>query len=147
MDMRVMRTESALANVYYLDANICIFHMRKPFGVLADKIASIDTDSIKIPAIVKAELLVGAEKSKRQDKTLAETLAFCEPYEIVPFDDFMVRVYARIRALLESTGQKIGWNDTIIAATVLARNGTLITNNISEFGRIDGLQWEDWTKE
>lgn len=113
---------------------------------LHNKIDAIETSRIKIPALVKAELLVGAEKSKRHDETLAETLAFCEPYEIVPFEDSMLMDYAKIRASLELSGQKIGYNDTIIAATVLARKSILVTNNIKEFGRIDGLHCEDWTE-
>ena len=134
-----------MAKIYYLDTHICIFHMRKPFGVVAKKINSIDPSCIKIPAIVKGELLVGAEKSNRQDETLAETFAFCEPYEIVPLEDSMLLTYAEIRAALELNGQKIGANDTVIAATVLAKNGVLVTNNVKEFGRIDGLNIEDWT--
>ena len=132
---------------YYLDANICIFYMRGKKVELRKKIDAIDTDRIKIPAVVKAELLVGAEKSKRHDETLAETLAFCEPYEIVPFEDSMLLTYARMRAALELRGQKIGYNDTIITATVLARNGVLVTNNVKEFSRIDGLMTDDWTEE
>ncbi|MBQ7168377.1 MAG: type II toxin-antitoxin system VapC family toxin [Synergistaceae bacterium] len=134
-----------MIKIYYIDTNICIFYMRNPQGAVAKKLNSIPTELIKIPAIVKGELLVGAEKSKRHDETLAQTLAFCEPYEIVPFEDSMLRTYARIRAALERSGQKIGYNDTLIAATVLALNGTLVTNNVSEFARIDGLQCEDWT--
>ena len=133
--------------IYYLDTNICIFHMRHPFGILADRINSIEPERIKIPAIVKGELLVGAEKSKRRKETLLETLAFCMPYEIVRFDNSILRTYARIRAALELSGQKIGYNDTLIAATVLAKNGILVTNNVKEFGRIDGLNLEEWTQE
>ena len=143
--MHVMRKVSTLDSVYYLDTNICIFHMRKPFGTLAAKINSIPHDRIKIPTVVKGELLVGAEKSNRRDDTLAETLAFLMPFEIVPFDDSILLTYAKMRAALELRGQKIGYNDTIIAATVLAKNGILVTNNIREFRRIDGLQYEDWT--
>ena len=117
--------------------------MRKPKGLLADRINSIESDRIKIPVMVKGELLVGAEKSKWREETLAETLAFLRPYEVVPFEDSMLRTYARIRAALELKGQKIGYNDTLIAATVLVRNGILVTNNLQEFGRIDGLQCED----
>ena len=141
----VMRI-SKLANIYYLDANICIFYMRGKDKELRNKIDSIDPSYIKIPVVVKGELLVGAEKSNRQDKTFAETFAFCEPYEIVPFEDSMLLTYAKIRANLELSGQKIGYDDTIIAATVLAKNGILVTNNVREFSRIDGLQLEDWTQ-
>lgn len=132
-------------SVYYLDSNICIFYMRGKNIELRKKVDAIDTDRIKIPAVVKGELLVGAEKSKRRNETLAETLTFLLPYEIVPFDDSMLMDYAKIRAALELRGQKIVYNDTIIAATVIAQKGILVTNNIKEFGRIDGLNHEDWT--
>ena len=146
MAMLEMRT-SKLANMYYLDANICIFYMRGKDKELRNKIDSIYHSYIKIPVGVKGELLVGAEKSQRQDETFAETFAFCEPYEIVPFEDSMLLTYAKIRAALELSGRKIGYNDTLIAATVMARNGILVTNNTDEFSRIDGLQLEDWTQE
>ena len=44
-------------------------------------------------------------------------------------------------------GQKIGYNDSIIAATVLVKGGVFVTNNTKEFSRVDGLQLEDWTQE
>jgi len=53
--------------------------------------------------------------------------------------------YGDIRAGLESRGQPIGWNDLLIAATVLAHNGVLVAHNIKEFSRIEGLVLEDWT--
>lgn len=136
-----------MGKVYYLDTNICIFHMRKPFGELAKKINAIAPSCIKLSAIVKGELLVGAEKSKRREETLAETLAFCMPFEIVPFDDSMTKPYARMRAALERKGQKIGYNDSLIAATVLVKGGVLVTHNTKEFSRIEGLMLEDWAEE
>ena len=137
----------SMSQVYYLDSNICIFHLRKPYGVLSEKIYSIDPENIKLPVIVKAELLAGAVKSARQEENIKQVTDFCDSFEIVPFDNSMVLTYANIRAVLERKGQKIGANDTLIAATVLARNGILVTNNIKEFGRIDGLQYEDWTQD
>jgi tRNA(fMet)-specific endonuclease VapC len=38
----------------------------------------------------------------------------------------------------------IGGNDMMIAATALAHGLTLVTHNTGEFGRIAGLQLEDW---
>lgn len=114
---------------------------------LRNKMDSIARKLIKIPAIVKAELMVGAVKSAMPEKNIEEVEAFCRPFEIVPFDNSMVLTYARMRVALELRGQKIGWNDTIIAATALAKNGILVTNNVREFGRIDGLMYEDWTIE
>ena len=47
------------------------------------------------------------------------------PFEIVPSDDSILLTYTKMRAVLELKGQKIGYNDTIIAATFLAKNGIL----------------------
>ncbi|MBQ6774482.1 MAG: type II toxin-antitoxin system VapC family toxin [Synergistaceae bacterium] len=136
-----------MKNVYYLDSNICIFYLRNPEGVLAQKIISIDPECIKLSAIVKAELLVGAFKSARRDENLKQVLNFCDSFEIVPFDDSLTVTYGKMQARLELQGMKIGFNDTLIAATVLAHNGILVTNNTKEFSRVDGLTLEDWTQE
>lgn len=136
-----------MKNVYYLDSNICIFYLRNPEGVLAQKIISIDPECIKLSAIVKAELLVGAFKSARRDENLKQVLNFCDSFEIVPFDDSLTTTYGKMQARLELQGMKIGFNDTLIAATVLAHNGILVTNNTKEFNRVDGLTLEDWTQE
>lgn len=45
---------------------------------------------------------------------------------------------------MESKGTIIGPNDYIIAATVLAKNGILVTNNTKEFGRVTSLKIENW---
>ena len=34
--------------------------------------------------------------------------------------------------------------DTLIAATALSRNATLVTRNLREFGRVQGLKVVDW---
>ena len=132
---------------YYLDSNICIFYIRGKHLELRKKVDSFERECIKIPAIVKAELLVGAVKSAKPEENIEEVLRFCRPFEIIPFDDTVTETYARIRVNLERRGQKIGFNDTLIAATVLAHDGVLITNNIGEFSRVDGLKYSDWTAE
>ena len=132
---------------YYLDSNICIFFLRNPGGVVAQKISSVGKENIKIPAMVKGELLTGAMKSARRDKNIGEVMNFLDDFEIIPFDDDSAWTYGKIKSSLELKGQPIGYNDTIIAATVLAHNGILITNNTREFMRVEGLECEDWTQE
>ncbi|HPT13003.1 MAG TPA: PIN domain-containing protein, partial [Bacteroidales bacterium] len=65
--------------------------------------------------------------------------------EIVPFDDDCSIVYSKIRSAMELKGTIIGPNDYIIAATVLAKNGILVTNNTKEFARVKSLKIENWT--
>ena len=52
--------------------------------------------------------------------------------------------YANIRAKLEKSGNRIGDNDMLIAANAKAENAILVTNNVREFERVDGLIVENW---
>jgi tRNA(fMet)-specific endonuclease VapC len=70
--------------------------------------------------------------------------AFVVPYDCLPFDDSCVKLYARLRADLETHGLLISENDYLIAAIALAHKLILITHNTSEFSRVQGLTLEDW---
>lgn len=130
--------------IYYLDSNICIYFLKGLYASIMENIKNINPDNIKIPSIVKGELLYGAEKSEQKTKNLTRINQFLEPFEIIPFDDDCSIVYSRIRSDIEQKGTGIGPNDYIIAATVLAKNGILVTNNIKEFERIKNLRIENW---
>lgn len=130
--------------MYYLDTNTCIYFLNGLSESIKDKILSTSPSEIVIPSIVKAELLLGAYKSKSKGSTLEKVERFLQPFEIVPFDDQMTYCYADIRSYLESRGKIIGPNDILIAAIVRFHEGTLITNNVDEFKRIPGLKVENW---
>lgn len=49
-----------------------------------------------------------------------------------------------IRATLERRGQAIGGYDLLIAGQARGRGLTVITGNLSEFRRVEGLRCEDW---
>ena len=117
--------------MYLLDSCICIDFLRGRLPYAYDLMRNSDPRLFKIPAIVEGELLVGVEKSSRPEK--ARWLV----------DEF-ARAYGRIRALLERSGKKIGHNDLFIAATALANNAVLVTNNMDEFKRVPGLSLECW---
>jgi tRNA(fMet)-specific endonuclease VapC len=44
---------------------------------------------------------------------------FLAPFEVMPFDDAVASVYARVRGEAETLGRVIGPNDLLIAATVI----------------------------
>jgi tRNA(fMet)-specific endonuclease VapC len=54
--------------------------------------------------------------------------------------------FGHIRAGLERRRQPIGSYDLLIAAEVLSRSLTLVTNNSGEFSSIDGLDIESWAE-
>ncbi len=94
--------------------------------------------------MVKAELCYGARKSARAEANLDRLRAFFAPLVCLPFDDLAADHYGAIRAELERQGTPIGPNDLVIAATARARRVTLITANTHEFGRVPGLEIENW---
>lgn len=51
---------------------------------------------------------------------------------------------AVIHARLEEKGMPIGPYDTLIAGVAKSRALTLVTNNVREFSRVEGLVVENW---
>lgn len=130
--------------MYFLDANTCIYYLKGKFPNVKARILALSPDEIKIPSVVKAELLLGAYKSSQRESNLEKIEAFLKPFEIKPFDDLVSYVYAEIRGIAESSEKVVGPNDLLIAATTKFHNGVLVTNNTREFSMIDGLQLVNW---
>ena len=129
---------------YFLDTNICIYFLKGTYPTLQNKFLRTNPNDIKIPSIVKAELLYGVEKSIRKKENLKLVTDFLFPFEIVSFDNSCIAFYSTIRVDLEKSGKIIGPNDLIIASMVLAHQGTLITNNTEEFKSVKNLKIGNW---
>ena len=129
--------------LYSLDTNILSDLVRHPRGVVAKKIAVVGENEICISIIVAAELRFGAAKrnSARLSNQVETILA---AMLVVPFDVPTDREYAKLRQLLESSGNSIGPNDLLIAAQARANGQILVTNNVREFTRVPSLQVENW---
>lgn len=133
--------------MYIVDSNTCIYFMNGKYQSVRDKFLSISPKDIKISSIVKGELLLGAFKSQTREQTTKKVEKFLKPFDVVDFSDKMAYDYAEIRATLEKSGNSIGANDLLIAATALNNKATLVTHNIDEFSRVQGLDIEDWVEE
>ena len=133
--------------MYFLDTNTCIYFLNGSYESIKAKILSTPPIQIKIPSIVKAELLLGAYKSQKREYNLEKIEAFLSPFEIIPFEDQMSYVYAEIRYQTETTGKNVGPNDLLIASIVKFHEGMLITNNEKEFNNIEGLKTDNWIKK
>ncbi|MFH1194439.1 MAG: type II toxin-antitoxin system VapC family toxin [bacterium] len=130
--------------MYFLDTNICIYFLKGMHISIRNKIEKLQPPQIKIPSIVMAELLYGAAKSMHKKENLEIIQKFLIPFEIISFETQATEIYADIRSATEAKGISIGPNDLIIASTVMAYEGILVTNNMKEFGRIKNLKIENW---
>ncbi|UOG49392.1 type II toxin-antitoxin system tRNA(fMet)-specific endonuclease VapC [Leptospira noguchii] len=129
---------------YFLDTNICIYFLKGKNENLKKNIRKLNPNRIKIPSVVKAELLLGAFKSNDNRKNREIVLSFLDPFEIIGFNDIESEIYAEVRSNLEIQGIPISPNDLLIASVVLSSNGILVTNIEKEFKRIPNLKVENW---
>jgi tRNA(fMet)-specific endonuclease VapC len=71
---------------------------------------------------------------------------FFIPLEILPFDTSVIWHYGEVSCDLEKRGTPIGSLDTMIVAHARALGAVLVTNNVREFSRVDGLRVENWAE-
>ena len=132
--------------IYMLDTNICIYYINKKAPQLIKKIHDCLNDGICISTLTIAELEYGVAKSAFPQKNADELRRFLSIFDILEFDGDAAICYGRIRANLERKGTPISSMDTLIAAHALARGQILVTNNIREFERVEGLRLENWVE-
>jgi tRNA(fMet)-specific endonuclease VapC len=130
---------------YLLDTNIVSDLVRNPRGPIAKHIRRVGEAHVCTSIIVAAELRFGAVK--RGSVSLIRQLeAILSAMEVIPFEAPADVSYGAIRAQLERKGKPIGGNDLLIAAQALALGYTVVTDNVKEFRRIDGLVSENWLR-
>ncbi len=98
-----------------------------------------------ISVITVAELLHGVERADTQARKIkrqAFVEKIIEQFPVFPFDITVARIYARLWASLAAQGIVVGSHDLIIAATALSMDYTIITANMRDYGKIEGLSIE-----
>lgn len=129
---------------HLLDTNACIRYLNGRAPLLRPRLQSHSPSDIAVCSIVKAEMYAGALRSMDPVRMLAQQNAFLSRLTSLAFDDAAAELFGSIRAQLFAAGTPIGPFDTQIAAIALVNNLTLVTHNTREFGRVNGLNLEDW---
>jgi tRNA(fMet)-specific endonuclease VapC len=126
-----------------LDSNLCIRVLRdRPMSIQGRFMA--EAPELAISTIVLHELQYGAERSGRPDFQHQKVEQFAANLTVLTFDREAAMHAAQIKAALAARGQLIGPNDLLIAGHARSLGLKLITGNLSEFTRVDGLRCEDW---
>ena len=128
-----------------LDSNTISYYFRGDPQVVA-RLQALRPADLGVPAIVEYELRYGLQRLPQDaaNSRLAALIQLLRPLQLLPFDSECAALAARVRAELEAAGTPIGPHDTLIAATALRHQGTLVTRNVREFSRVQGLQWVNW---
>ena len=135
--------------MYLLDTNACIAVINgRPHSVRTRLQKEFRGEAkVFVSSVVAFELWYGVAKSARgaaNGQLLTTFLA--GPLELLAFDDEDAKIAGAVRAHLETAGKPIGAYDLLIAGQALRHKLTLVTANSREFGRVKGLEWEDWGK-
>lgn len=128
-----------------LDSNTISYYFRGDPQVVP-RLQALRPVDVGVPAIVEFELRYGLLRMPQAAAAprLAALVQLLRPMQLLPFDSECAAQAARLRIDLEALGTPIGPHDTLIAATALRHQATMVTRNVREFSRVRGLQWINW---
>jgi tRNA(fMet)-specific endonuclease VapC len=129
---------------YMLDTDISSYIMKRSHDTVLRKLQTVPIGAVCISVVTKSELLFGVEVSPRRKQDQAALDEYLRHVEVLDLLDEAALHYAQIRAALKVRGTMIGANDLFIAAHARSLGLTLVTNNTREFGRVRGLNIENW---
>lgn len=131
---------------FMLDTNIAIYvikhrpqEVRTTFNQHAGRLC--------VSAITAAELYFGVEKSAMAEKNLIAVEDFLSRLQVLPYGEKAAAHFGNIKACLARIGKPIGENDAHIAAHARSEGLILVSNNVKEFARVEGLRVENWVSE
>ena len=135
--------------MYLLDTNILSeLIKRHPNPQLLARLSSEPASTLFTSSICIMELRYGS--TLREDfepfwqKVVQEIISRVNP---VAVGEKEALVAGDILADLRKSGQTIGLEDVLIAASALTHQFSVVTGNVRHFSRIAGLQVENWLEE
>ena len=133
---------------FHLDTNIVIGLLNGRPSFYRERYERIrSANNVFASSVVVFELWYGLAQSGRVEENAKSLRRFLDTLsDILPFTDEDAIAAGEIRAHLRKAGSPIGPYDLLIAAQAVRTNATLVTANIREFERIDGLTCESWSE-
>lgn len=131
-----------------LDTDICILLMRGESPTLAVKVQSIPLQQQVMSAVTFAELTYGVQASATAKRKHNQAVldSFALHVAVLDWPQEAAPHYAEIRVDLKRRGAQLGAADLMIAAHAQTMGAIVVTNNVKDFGRVKGLQVENWTQ-
>jgi len=135
---------------YLLDTSAVIALLRNNPPGVRDRLRLVVSRgaAVAVSSIVLCELSYGVPRSERRRENAERLRVFLSGnIAVVPFAEEDAMAAGDLRAALERAGTPVGPYDLLIAAQARRRGTTLVTANVSEFARVAGLVWQNWTAE
>jgi tRNA(fMet)-specific endonuclease VapC len=136
--------------LWILDTDhVSLFQTGHP--LVTQRVKSTDPNDIGVTIIAVEEQMYGRLNRIRRAKSTDElrlayfnlnrTLAYFHSISVLNFDSSAADC---CRSII-SKKIRVGTQDLKIAAIVLSRNAAIATRNLRDFGKVSGLQIEDWS--
>jgi len=131
---------------YLLDSNICIHFLKNDIKVV-DKLHEVGFINCYLSEITILELLYGVANSNstKKDANKLKLKLLEESFDdrILPirltFESFSIQ-----KTYLRKLGTPISDFDLLIGCTALVQDLTLVSRNVKEMQRIEGIKLENW---
>ena len=138
-------------SLWVLDTDmLSLLQLQHP-GVIVQALSRLP-DAVAISITTVQEVFIGRyDKVKRAKKSrdiiaayarMEDSMNLLRKLPILSYDVAADAHFAELRR----NYRRIGRNDLQIAAVALSHHATLVTRNLIDFGQIDGLPIEDWSK-
>jgi len=128
-----------------LDTDTLIYSLKGHERVVEN--LQINSDRpMAISVISYGELLYGAYKSARVTENLAKVHRIKDLFPVLEISPTVMETFGKCKADLDKGGVCVADMDLMIAATALVMGYRVVTNNTKHFGKVPGLELENWTK-
>ena len=128
---------------HLLDTDACIGVLRQRPGMV-QRLSQVAPTDCAVSMVTVYELFCGLAKAQDPAKERQKVERFVSAIIEMPLDRAGAEAAANIRAELERQGTPIGPYDLLITGQAVASGLTLVTNNVGEFKRVNGLKLESW---
>ena len=129
-----------------IDSSVFVASERGAFD-LRTRLEEREGEAAAMSAVTASELLHGVHRApsgviKRRREALVERLL--ASIVVIPFDEVVARVHARLWATLAASGVNLGAHDLMIGATAMTFGWSVATRDTRSFSKIPDLQVEVW---
>lgn len=132
--------------IWLLDTDTFSYGVRNE-GTVGDRMLARPISELALAAPTLYEIrsgLLHLPRGARRRRLTGVVDQLLTGIRVLPFDAAAAEAAAAARMALDAAGTPIGTIDLQIAGIALACDATLITRNVREFSRVEGLRLENW---
>ena len=130
--------------IYLLDTCVLSDFVKGDVSTL-EHLKRVSPQDIAVSSITTMELVYGLALNPEKAKKIQAVLHdFLSAVTTLSFEKRDADCAGKIRSYLKQKGTPVGSYDVLLAGTALNRELILVTSNLREFNRIEGLRLENW---